>query len=47
MPLILTKPPSGIAAIPYSVSPRLKETIFGPKKRKNFSTRIPVAFAAT
>ena len=27
--------------IPYSVSPRLNDQIFGPKKRKNSVTFIP------
>jgi hypothetical protein len=46
IPVIFTKPPSGIAPIPYSVSPRLMLISFGGKKRKNRSTRIPVHFAA-
>ena len=46
IPVIFTKPPSGIAPIPYSVSPRLMLTIFGGKNRKKRSTRIPTAFAA-
>src|SRR5215207_8878894 len=47
MPVIFTKPPSGIAPIPYSVSPRLTDHSFGGKKRKKRSTRMPTALAAT
>ena len=46
MPVIFTKPPSGIAPTPYSVSPRRNCHSFGGKKRKKRSTRIPTAFAA-
>ena len=46
MPVIFTKPPSGIAPIPYSVSPIRFETSFGGKKRKKRSTRMPTALAA-
>ena len=46
MPVIFTKPPSGIAPIPYSVSPRVIETTLGGKKRKKRSTRIPTSLAA-
>ena len=45
--MIFTKPPRGIIPIPYSVSPRLKLTSLGGKKRKKRSTRIPVSFATT
>ena len=34
MPTILTKPPSGSALIPYSVSPRQVDQIVGPKPTK-------------
>ena len=46
IPVIFTKPPSGTAPIPYSVSPRLMLTSFGGKKRKKRSTLMPVALAA-
>ncbi len=46
MPVIFTKPPSGMAPIPYSVSPRRNLAIAGGKKRKKRSTRIPTALAA-
>ena len=34
IPTILTKPPSGSALIPYSVSPRQVDQIVGPKPTK-------------
>jgi hypothetical protein len=38
MPPSVTKPPSGIALMPYSVSPRLREKTVGPKPTKYFGT---------
>ncbi len=47
IPVIFTKPPSGIAPTPYSVSPICFFTMNGGKNRPNRSTRMPTAFAAT
>ena len=47
MPVIFTYPPSGIAATPYTVSPRRTFHTIGPKNSEKRSTRIPTAFAAT
>ena len=44
-PSILTNPPSGIAARTYSVSPRRKPKIVGPKPIENFSTFTPFHLA--
>jgi hypothetical protein len=45
IPSMLTNPPAGIAFRPYSVSPRRKEKIVGPKPTKYRLTRIPRIFA--
>ena len=45
MPAILQKPPRGKALMPYSVSPRRKDQMVGPKPRKNRSTFIPNSLA--
>ena len=41
MPTILTKPPAGMALMPYSVSPRVRENTVGPKPTKNCVAFIP------
>src|SRR5437773_9953406 len=41
IPTILTKPPSGRAFRPYSVSPRRKDHSVGPKPAKYLVTFIP------
>ena len=41
MPTILTKPPAGIALKPYSVSPRCRDQIVGPKPTKNCVAFMP------
>ena len=46
MPVIFTKPPSGIQPIPYSVSPRWKRSGVRPKNSEKRSTRMPTALAA-
>ena len=46
MPVIFTYPPSGIAPIPYSVSPRRTLKRSGGKNRQKRSTRMPTALAA-
>ena len=45
MPVIFTYPPSGIAPIAYSVSPRRTLSSFGGKNSEKRSTRMPTAFA--
>ena len=46
IPVIFTKPPSGIQPTPYSVSPRWKRSVVRPKNSEKRSTRIPTALAA-
>ncbi len=41
IPMIRTYAPSGMHLMPYSVSPRRNDQIFGPKNRKNSVTFIP------
>ena len=45
-PSILTKPPSGMAASTYSVSPRRNPNRVGPKPIENFSTFTPFHLAS-
>ena len=47
MPVILTKPPSGSALTPYSVSPRLVDQSVVPKPTKNWVAFMPKALAVT
>ncbi len=41
IPTILTKPPAGMALMPYSVSPRRREYSVGPKPTKNCVAFMP------
>ena len=41
MPTILTKPPAGMALMPYSVSPRRRDQRVGPKPTKNWVAFMP------
>ena len=45
-PAIFTKPPSGMAAILYSVPPRVNPSRRGPKPTEKASTRTPTRRAA-
>lgn len=45
IPAMSQNPPSGSALSPYSVSPRRKEKILGPKPMKYRRTFMPVACA--
>jgi hypothetical protein len=47
IPTIFTKPPSGIALSPYSVSPRRNENRVGPKPAKYRVTFMPNALAVS
>ncbi len=47
MPTILTKPPSGSALMPYSVSPRVVDQMVGPKPTKYRVTFMPNRLAST
>ncbi len=46
MPVIFTKPPSGMTPMRYSVSPIVLLTIGLPKNSEKRSTRMPTALAA-
>ncbi len=41
IPTIFTKPPAGMALTPYSVSPRWRDQIVGPKPQKNWVAFMP------
>ena len=41
MPTSRTNPPSGIALMPYSVSPLVRDQTVGPKPTKYWLTRTP------
>ena len=41
-PAIFTYPPSGIALMQYSVSPRRNDSSFGPKPSEKVRTRTPI-----
>ena len=45
IPAMSTKPPSGSALIPYSVSPRLRDQTVLPKPTKNLMAFMPKALA--
>ena len=45
--MILTKPPTGSALTPYSVSPRRVDQIVEPKPTKNWVAFMPKALAVT
>src|SRR5690348_4374324 len=45
IPMILTKPPAGIAFTPYSVSPLIRDHSVGPNPTKNWVAFIPKALA--
>ncbi len=45
MPIIRMYPPSGMALMPYSVSPLRREKIVGPNPTMYCGTRIPKSFA--
>ena len=47
IPMILTKPPSGSALMPYSVSPRWVDQIVGPKPMKYWVHFMPNRLAVT
>ena len=46
MPVILTKPPTGMALTPYSIPPRRTDHRVGPNPAKNRVTRMPSSLAA-
>src|SRR5689334_6052560 len=47
IPMILTKPPTGSALMPYSVSPRLVDQMVGPKPTKYLVHFMPNFLAST